>query len=157
MKLYSKHGINPLMGCLPLLIQMPVLFGMFTALRVSIDLRNASFLYINDLSVADGVSLGVKLNWSLPFNLVTFYYLNPLPIVMLFIWILQQRLMPRSKDPQAQSQQRFMMILPVIFFFMLYNYAAALALYITFSMLFGIIEQLIAKRLVAAELERSPI
>jgi len=157
MKLYSKHGINPIMGCLPLLIQLPILFGLFTALRVAIDLRNASFLYINDLSVADGVSLGIKLNWSLPFNLVTFYYLNPLPIAMVLIWVLQQRLMPRSKDPQAQSQQRVMMIMPVIFFFLLYNYAAALALYITFSTLFGIIEQLIAKRLVAAEMEHSPI
>ncbi|MFH1550604.1 MAG: membrane protein insertase YidC [Planctomycetota bacterium] len=157
MKLYSKHGINPIMGCLPLLIQLPILFGLFTALRVAIDLRNASFLYINDLSVADGVSLGIKLNWSLPFNLVTFYYLNPLPIAMVVIWVLQQRLMPRSKDPQAQSQQRVMMIMPVIFFLLLYNYAAALALYITFSTLFGIIEQLIAKRLVAAEMEHSPI
>ncbi len=157
MKLYGKHGINPLMGCLPLLIQLPILFGLFTALRVAIDLRNAPFLYINDLSVADGVSLGVKLNWTLPFNLVTFYYLNPLPIVMVVIWVLQQRLMPRSKDPQAQSQQKFMMVMPLIFFLLLYNYAAALALYITFSTLFGVIEQLIAKRLVAAELEHTPI
>ena len=157
MKLYSKHGINPLMGCLPLLIQMPILIGMFTALRIAVDLRKATFLYISDLSVADGVSLGIKLNWSLPFGLTTFYYFNPLPIIMVFIWVLQQRLMPRSKDPQAQSQQKIMMIMPVFFFLLLYNYAAGLALYITFSSLFGIIEQTFIKRIVAREMEHSPI
>ncbi len=156
MKLYSKNGINPMMGCLPLLIQLPIMFGLFTALRVALDLRNAAFLYINDLSVADGVSLGIRLDWQFPFNLMTFYYLNPLPIIMVIVYIINQRMMPSSDDPQARQQRKMMMMLPVIFFFILYNYAAGLALYITFSTVFGIIEQKIAKKMVAAELESEP-
>ena len=158
MKLYSKHGVNPLFGCLPLLIQMPILIGLFTALRTAIDLRNASFLYISDLSIADGAGLGWLLNWDL-FGIKTFYFLNPLAIAMGIVYFLYMKTTPKTKsdDPQQQSMQKMMSFMPLMMFVLLYNYAAGLALYITFGAIVGIFENKIARRMVEAELEKNPI
>ncbi|HHI67890.1 MAG TPA: membrane protein insertase YidC, partial [Planctomycetes bacterium] len=73
-------------------------------------------------------------------------YLNVLPILMTLLWWLQQKLMPKSDDPQQKQMQVMMQFMPILFGFMLYNYASGLALYMTVSSLFGIFEARLIKK-----------
>jgi YidC/Oxa1 family membrane protein insertase len=114
MAIYKEHKINPMGGCLPMLIQIPVFFALFVVLRGAIELRFSSFLWIADLSTPENLFKGV-----LPFPI------NILPIFMgVTMWI-QQKLTPTS-DPQ---QQKMMMMMPVIFTFMFYSFPSGLSLY----------------------------
>lgn len=123
MGLYRKYGINPLGGCLPMLIQIPIFFGFFKMLDYAVELRNQPFLWVDDLSQPDTVAV-----WSgIPINL--------LPIVMAGTSALQMAMMPKTGD---KMQQRIMMLMPLMFFFFCYNYASALALYWTTQNIFSI-------------------
>lgn len=107
MALYKKHKVNPMGGCLPILIQIPVFFALYKALLVSIELRQAPFYgWISDLSAMDP------------------YYV--LPIVMGASMIIQQRLNPAPPDP---LQAKIMKFLPVIFTFMFLFFPSGLVLY----------------------------
>jgi YidC/Oxa1 family membrane protein insertase len=108
MKLYKQHGVNPMGGCLPLLLQMPVLFALFNLFRTTIMLRQASFLGIQDLSAPDGLIQGINL----------------LPILMGITMIIQQRL--TNKDPKQKAMAYFM---PVFLGFIFYRLSAGLNLY----------------------------
>ncbi len=123
MGLYRKYGINPLGGCLPMFIQIPIFFGFFKMLNSAVELRDQPFLWVNDLSQPDTVGhlLG------LPINL--------LPIVMAGTSAIQMAMMPKTGD---KMQQRIMMFMPLMFFFFCYNYASALALYWTTQNIFSI-------------------
>lgn len=123
MGLYRKYGINPLGGCLPMLIQIPIFFGFFRMLDYAVELRNQPFLWVDDLSQPDTVGhfLGI------PINL--------LPIVMAATSAIQMAMMPKTGD---KMQQRIMMMMPLMFFFFCYNYASALALYWTTQNIFSI-------------------
>lgn len=123
MGLYRKYGINPLGGCLPMLIQIPIFFGFFKMLNSAVELRDQPFLWVNDLSQPDTV--GYLLG--LPVNL--------LPIVMAGTSAIQMALMPKTGD---KMQQRIMLFMPLMFFFFCYNYASALALYWTTQNIFSI-------------------
>lgn len=124
MALYRDHGVNPLGGCLPLLIQMPFLFAFYRMLASSMELRGAPFiLWIQDLSRPDP------------------YYATP--IIMGLSMVFQQKITPAVGDP---SQRRMMMILPLVFTFFFLNVSSGLALYFLFSNLFGIILQLGVQR-----------
>lgn len=123
MGLYRKYGINPLGGCLPMLIQIPIFFGFFKMLDYAVELRNQPFLWVDDLSQPDTVAV-----WSgIPINL--------LPIVMAGTSALQMAMMPKTGD---KMQQRIMMLMPLMFFFFCYTYASALALYWTTQNIFSI-------------------
>lgn len=123
MGLYRKYGINPLGGCLPMLIQIPIFFGFFRMLDYAVELRNQPFLWVGDLSQPDTIaSLG-----GIPINL--------LPIVMAATSVIQMAMMPKTGD---KMQQRIMMFMPLMFFFFCYNYASALALYWTTQNIFSI-------------------
>ena len=114
MALYKEHKINPMGGCLPMLIQIPVFFALFVVLRGAIELRFSSFLWISDLSTPENLFKDV-----LPFGL------NVLPLFMgVTMWI-QQKMTPTS-DPQ---QQKMMMMMPVLFTFMFYSFPSGLSLY----------------------------
>lgn len=114
MALYKEHKINPMGGCLPMLVQIPVFFALFVVLRGAIELRFSSFLWIADLSTQENLLRDV-----LPIGL------NILPLFMgLTMWI-QQKMTPTS-DPQ---QQKMMMMMPVIFTFMFYSFPSGLSLY----------------------------
>ena len=114
MALYKEHKINPMGGCLPMLIQIPVFFALFVVLRGAIELRFSSFLWIGDLSTPENL-----------FKDVLPVAINILPIFMgLTMWI-QQKLTPTS-DPQ---QQKMMMMMPVIFTVMFYSFPSGLSLY----------------------------
>jgi YidC/Oxa1 family membrane protein insertase len=127
MKLYKEYGINPVGGCLPMLIQIPIFFGLFTMLRQAVELRGATFFWIKDLSQPDTVAHIPVLGWPI----------NILPLIMAATSFWMTHLTPKSGDP---TQQRMMMFMPIIFIVFCYNFAAALALYYTAQNLFSILQ-----------------
>src|SRR5438128_1494331 len=131
MKLYKDYGINPVGGCLPMMIQIPIFFGRFKMLGQAVELRNASFLWVKDLSQPDTVAhLHLPfLTWPVPINII------PLCMAATQIWLMQMT--PKTGDA---TQRRLMMFTPLIFLFICYNFAAALALYYTTQNLFSILQ-----------------
>jgi YidC/Oxa1 family membrane protein insertase len=127
MKLYKEYGINPVGGCLPMLIQIPIFFGLFTMLRQAVELRGAHFLWIRDLSQPDTVAHLPVVGWPI----------NILPLIMAATSFWMTHLTPKSGDP---TQQRMMMFMPIIFIVFCYNFAAALALYYTAQNLFSVLQ-----------------
>ncbi len=127
MKLYKDYGVNPVSGCLPMMIQIPIFFGLFTMLRQAVELRNASFLWVHDLSQPDTVAHIPGLGFPV----------NILPLIMAATNLWLMRLTPKSGDA---TQQRVMMFMPLIFVVFCYNFAAALALYYTTQNLFTILQ-----------------
>ena len=123
MGLYRKFGINPLGGCLPMFIQIPIFFGFYRMLQYAVELRGQGFLWVNDLSQPDTLAhiSGV------PINL--------LPVVMAITSFLQIKMTPMTGD---KMQQRIIMFMPFMFFFFCYNFASALALYWTTQNIFSI-------------------
>ena len=133
MALYKKHGVNPLGGCLPLLLQMPLLFALFQVFRSTIELRNAPFVFwINDLSSPDII-------YHLPFSLPVYGgHIAVLPLVMGVTMFLQQKMMPT----QASGQQKFMSYFMTGFFILLFNnFPSGLNLYYTLFNVFTILQQ----------------
>jgi YidC/Oxa1 family membrane protein insertase len=135
MKMYKEYGINPVGGCLPMLIQIPIFFGLFTMLRQAVELRNASFFWIHDLSQPDTVARIALLGFTIPINV--------LPLIMAATSFWMTHLTPKSGDP---TQQRMMMFTPIIFIVFCYNFAAALALYYTTQNLLTVLQLYLNKR-----------
>ncbi|HUR27979.1 MAG TPA: membrane protein insertase YidC [Planctomycetota bacterium] len=154
--LMQKEGaFPPLGGCLPMFLQIPVFFALFAALRASYDLRQAPFaLWMHDLAKPDQLAR-IDLNTHLPF-IGTIEYFNLLPILMVVLWVLQQRLMPKPTDEQALKMQKMMMIMPVFMGFFLYNYAAGLSLYMITQSTLGIVEQVVIKRFWPLDMTEQP-
>ena len=150
MKLYKEHNMNmftPMVGCLPLVVTMPVFFGLFHALRSSMELRHAPFVFwIQDLSAPDALVTFAHPVSVLPMGCLTINAINVLPIIMGITWFAQMYFAPRPAEPQAAQTQKMMMFMPIMFTFMLYNYAAGLSLYWTFNSILGLIEQRLIKR-----------
>lgn len=141
----EEGAFPPLGGCLPLFLQMPVFIGLFAALRVAFELRQAPFLlWIGDLSLPDRL-LRLDLDTHLPI-IGTIEYLNVLPIVMVVLWIWQQRSTPQPTDEQAARMQKMMMWMPVVFGFLLYNYAAGLSLYMITSSGVAVLETRVIRK-----------
>ncbi|MCA9319767.1 MAG: membrane protein insertase YidC, partial [Planctomycetes bacterium] len=150
MKLMKQEGVSmvPLGGCLPMFLQIPVFFGLFSAIRFDIDLRHASFLWCNDLSMPDTViRLAEPFAMKCCIPIPAIQGLNVLPLLMIAAMFLHQLGMPKSPDPQMASQQKMMMFMPLMFGVMMYGYAAGLSLYWLSSSLFGIFEQRVIKKL----------
>jgi YidC/Oxa1 family membrane protein insertase len=127
MKLYKQYGINPVGGCLPMMIQIPIFFGLFKMLGQAVELRNAKFLWVKDLSQPDTVAHLPLLGW--PINII------PLCMAATQVWLMAMT--PKTGDP---TQRRIAMFMPLIFLFICYNFAAALALYYTAQNLFSILQ-----------------
>ena len=122
---YKEHGVNPVGGCLPMLIQMPFLFAYYRMLGVAIDLRHAHWLWIHDLSAPDPLHL--------------------LPIGIIITMFLTQRMTPQAgMDPAQQKMMNFMM--PVMLGIISWNLAAGLNLYWSVSQLLGIAQQVMMNR-----------
>jgi YidC/Oxa1 family membrane protein insertase len=135
MLLYRENNVNPVAGCLPMFIQMPVFIALFTVLRSAVELRYSSFLWIADLSEPEGLLAGV-----LPFPAGG---LNLLPIAMTATMVLQQRLTPSTGDPQQQKMMQFM---PIMMLFLFYNMSAGLVLYWTVSQVLSILQLVMQQR-----------
>ncbi|MEW6072077.1 MAG: YidC/Oxa1 family insertase periplasmic-domain containing protein [Planctomycetota bacterium] len=143
----EEGAFPPLGGCLPIFLQIPIFFGLFSALRTSFDLRQAAFFgWMDDLSRPDRL---LRLDWEIPLLVTRFdlTYLNLLPLLMVVLWILQQRGMPQPQDEQARRMHKMMMFMPVVFGLLLYTYAAGLSLYMITQSTLGIVEQRVIKKL----------
>jgi len=139
----EEGAFPPLGGCLPIFLQLPIFFGLFSALRTSFDLRQAPFFgYIDDLSRPDQL---IEFSSAIP--LIGWTHFNLLPILMVILWIGQQKTMPKPTDENAQRMQRIMMLMPIVMGVFLYNYAAGLSLYMMTQSFFGIVEQLGIKKI----------
>ncbi len=128
MELYKTHRVNPLGGCLPMLVQIPVFFALYKVLMDAIELRQAPFLlWISDLSLKDP------------------YYVTPL--IMGATMFIQQKLTPSTMDP---TQARIFMLMPVIFTFLFLNFPSGLVLYWLVNNLLTILQQYIIHKKPAA-------
>lgn len=133
MGLYRKYGINPLGGCLPMFIQIPIFFGFYRMLQYAVELRGQGFLWVDDLSQPDTL-FTLHLPFALPF-IGTVLAINLLPVVMAISSFLQIKMTPMTGD---KMQQKIIMFMPFMFFFFCYNFASALALYWTTQNIFSI-------------------
>ena len=128
MELYKTHKVNPMGGCLPMLVQIPVFFGLYRALMYSIELRHAPFmLWLVDLSAKDP------------------YYVTP--IIMGITMFIQQKMTPSNMDP---VQAKMMLALPVVFTFMFLNFPAGLVVYWLVNNVLTIAQQMYINKTVTA-------
>ena len=125
-----EKKVNPLAGCLPMLIQIPVFFGFFFMIRTAVELRGAPFLWASDLSSPDTIFTIPGIDFIPLFSNASGLPVNPLPILMGATMIIQMRLTPQSPgaDPMQAKMMKF---LPLIFIPILYNFSAGLTLYWT--------------------------
>lgn len=137
MKLYGEFGVSPFGGCLPMLLQMPILFAMFSFFPSSIELRHESFLWASDLSTYDSL---VKLPFNIPFygaHISLFAMLSAITQIGMS-WY-SQRLQP--SNPQAEQMKMLMYIMPVMFLFMFNSFPAALTFYYFLQNVLGMLQQ----------------
>ncbi len=139
MKLYREYGVNPMGGCLPMLVQIPIFFGVFNMINAAVELRGQPFMWVDDLSQPDHLTD----LFGLPINL--------LPILMAVTMVLQMRMTPQTGD---KLQRRIFMLMPLMFFFFCYNYASALALYWTTQNIVSIGQTWLTQRMPEPELAK---
>ena len=109
MDLYKKHGVNPMGGCVPMLLQIPFFIAFYKVFTVSVEMRGAPWLWVTDLSQPEHLPIKI------------------LPVVMIASQFIMQKMMPQpGGDP---AQQKMMMFMPLIFGFMFYNFPSGLVLY----------------------------
>ena len=140
MAMYKTYKVNPVGGCLPMVIQIPFFFALYRVLMAAIELRHAPFmLWINDLSAPDRLMIG----FDIP-------YIHGIPILTLLMgasMYLQQKMTPTTADP---TQAKIMQFLPVVFTFMFINFASGLVLYWFVNNLLSILQQQLINRQVKA-------
>ena len=138
MELYRQHKVNPMGGCLPMILQIPVFFGLYQALSRSIVLKGSGFFWIKDLAEPDKLFL---LPQALPF---IGKEINILPILMAIAMFFQQKMSMKSAaaNPQMAEQQKMMVIIfPIMFGFIFYHFPSGLAVYWFLNTLMGIFAQ----------------
>lgn len=147
MALYKKAGVNPLGGCLPMLFQMPILISMFYFFPISIELRQQSFLWAQDLSSYDSI-------FTLPFTIP--FYGNHVSLFCLLMTATNILYVKYNNETQMSSQQMpgmktMMYLMPVMFLFIFNSYASGLSLYYFLSLVFTFVQMWIFKKLVDEE------
>ena len=138
MALYKKGGANPLSGCLPVIIQIPVFFALYKVLFVTLEMRHAPFIgWIHDLSAPDPTSI-FNLFGLLPFSVPTYMAIGVWPLLMgITMWI-QMRLNPQQGDP---TQQMIFNWMPVVFTFLLASFPAGLVIYWAWNNTLSVLQQ----------------
>lgn len=139
MELYKKYKINPLSGCLPIILQMPIFIALYSALMKSIELRSAGFFWIRDLSSPDAA----RLHFSLP---IIGNSVNILPLVMVAAMVVQQKISTRTMGSavtaeQKEQQKIMLVVMPIVFGFIFYSMPSGLVLYWVVNTLLTIGEQ----------------
>jgi len=124
MKLFQEHKVNPMGGCLPMIVQMPVWFALYNVMLYSVELYNTEFLYLKDLTEADPYCV--------------------LPVLVTVLMLLQQRLMPMgSMDPM---QQKMMRLMPLMFGIFMFSFPSGLVLYFSVNNTLTILQQWVIYR-----------
>ncbi len=155
MELYSKAGANPMAGCLPMLLQMPVLIAMFTFFPSCIELRGEHFLWVKDLSAPDAI-----LSWSAHIPLVSDYFGNHLSLFCLLMTVtnIMYTKITMANQPGGNTMpgMKWMMyLMPLMFLVFFNNYAAGLSYYYFLSLLITIIQTYIFRHVVDEEKMRA--
>ncbi|MCK4913465.1 MAG: YidC/Oxa1 family insertase periplasmic-domain containing protein [Planctomycetes bacterium] len=160
MAVYKENGASPIMGMLPMMVQMPIWIALYSAIYASIELRGAAFLpfWITNLSAPDAL-FKFPAGVTLPFIGDTF---NLLPILLGVAFYMQQKLMPStasaSSNPQMAQQQKMMMfMMPLLFPLMLYKAPSGLNLYIMASTFAGVIEQIVIRKHIREKEEQESV
>lgn len=136
MDLFSKNKCNPLGGCLPALIQLPIFLGLYHAFNISVEMRGAPFLWIDNLAAPDAL---FKFPFVMPFLGPSF---NLLPIFTVVLFLVQQKMMmPPPTTPEAEMQQKVMFYMTIFMGYMFYSVAAGLCVYFIASSLWGLAER----------------
>ena len=138
MALYKNEKINPMAGCLPILLQIPVFFALYKVLFITIDMRHAPFFgWIKDLSAPDPTSL-FNLFGLLPYAVPEFLHVGVWPLIMgMTMWV-QMQLNPQQPDP---VQQKIFNWMPVIFTFMLASFPSGLVIYWAWNNVLSLLQQ----------------
>jgi YidC/Oxa1 family membrane protein insertase len=142
LELFKQHKINPMGGCLPMLITMPLFIGFYTMLQGSAELRFQTFLWAKDLSTPDTVAQ------------LFGFPLNIMPLLMGATMLYQMRLTPQPTADNAQV--KMMKFMPILFMFFCYSLSCALSIYMTINGLFTICQQLVINRMKDNEPETVP-
>ncbi|MDF3047679.1 MAG: rane protein insertase [Candidatus Midichloriaceae bacterium] len=142
--MYKKEKVNPMGGCLPILLQIPIFFALYKVLYVTIEMRQAPFFgWIKDLSVPDPYTI-TNLFGLIPWDPPSFLMIGIFPILMALTMFFQQRLNPEPSDP---VQAQVMKLLPIVFLFMFASFPSGLVIYWTWSNVLSILQQVLIKRL----------
>jgi len=138
MALYKQHKVNPVSGCLPMILQIPVLFAIYKVLLISIEMRHAPlFGWIHDMSSPDPTSI-FNLFGLIPWMPPSILMIGALPIMMGFTMFLQQKLSPQPMD---EMQSKMFLIMPFIFTYMLAQFPAGVVFYWTLTNILAIAQQ----------------
>ena len=153
MALYKREGANPVAGCLPILVQIPIFFSLYKVLFVTIEMYHAPFYgWIHDLSAPDPLGILILfglLPWDVP-ALLSIINIGILPIMMGLTMWLQQKLNPAPADP---TQAKIFALLPFVFTFVLAGFAAGLVLYWSVNNILSIAQQWLIQRKILAKNE----
>ena len=126
MELYREEKVNPMGGCLPMLLQFPVFIALYSTLEAAVELRNVPFLWAKDLSQPDAIGPEI---WG--------FTLHPLILISTALMVLQMKLTPQTGDP---VQRKMMMFMPLIMLIFFYNFPSGLALYWTVNNILSILQ-----------------
>ncbi|MBV8487863.1 MAG: YidC/Oxa1 family insertase periplasmic-domain containing protein [Planctomycetaceae bacterium] len=148
--LYKKHGVNPVSGCIPALIQLPIFVGLWQALNTSVSLRHSPFLWINDLAAPDMLA-------RLPVDVMFLgHWFNLLPILVVGLMLFQTKLFaPPATTPEAEMQQKMMKYMMIFMAVMFYKVPSGLGIYFITSSLWSIGERLLLPKISHAKEEKS--
>lgn len=154
MALYSRAGANPLSGCLPMLLQMPILVAMFWFFPSAIELRGEPFLWAKDLSAPDAI---ISWNATIPFISSTFgNHISLFCLLMTVTNIIYTRVTMQTQASSGMPGMKWMMyLMPVMFLFIFNNYAAGLSYYYFLSLLITIVQTYIFRKVVSEEKMRA--
>jgi len=138
--LYQRHNVNPMAGCLPILVQIPIFFALYKVLSNTIEMRHAPFFgWIQDLSVKDPTSILNGFGF-LPWDAPSFFHIGIWPLLMMVSMIVQKNLSPPPEDP---IQARIMGLMPYLMTFIMAGFASGLVIYWTVNNVLGVIQQMI--------------
>jgi YidC/Oxa1 family membrane protein insertase len=136
MMLYRTYKVNPMGGCLPMVLQIPVFFALYRMLYAAIELRHQPFcLWINDLTAPDRLNIG----FSIP-------YLGGLPVLTILMGVsmfIQQKMTPATGDPR---QEKMMLMMPIVFTVFFINFPSGLVLYWLVNNVLSIVQQYMINR-----------
>lgn len=148
MALYSKAGASPLSGCLPMLLQMPILFAMFSFFPSCIDLRGQTFLWAKDLAAPDAI-----ISWNVNIPIISTYFGNHISLFCLLMTVTNiiYTKITMASQPSQGGMKWMMYLMPVFFLVFFNNYAAGLSYYYFLSLLITIVQTYVIRRFVVKE------